>query len=1136
MASLKITVEGAVRGGSSTASSSSTSTAGAQAAQAEANALKQVEALLSRTSTLYQQINADAAKALGAAVATAEKSAAAMVSIADRGVKVREAGEARVTRVTETESQKRLKKIDAEFAKTEKLAERMEKTAAAAAKKRADDEIREIERVRQARVRAAGQAVGTGLRNVGSGLVSGANTVIGGVQQAGATATQGAGAAFSQALQGRLLSGDLFRAGGTLVSAGARAGGQLASAIAKGAGDALPGALTGLGSIVGAAFGPAGQLVGAIAGRVAGSVGGTIAKAIGAGFSIAGELGGVLGTAAGEIAGFVGDKLGLALKITAGAAIAAAFVGIRQAARAEDVTPAFEKLAQVTGDSVVSALGKLREATKGTISDLDLMKNANRAAALGAAGSVEDFGKMAEAARQLGKTVGVDVDYALESMVLGVGRLSPRILDNIGLMVRLEATNETYAASVGKTADELSAAEQRAAVLAEVMRQVNARLDGREIKRASDEFDRLQTVTSNVGTTLGTILLPAAAEVAKVGAEAGRSFDSFLSNNKASIAGNLSQAVARIGNGLKGAFNVVKTIKLSDIFDIAKASAEAMWAAVKYGGAQTFDFLKGEATGFASHLISKIGGAAGTGLGLLGKLIGGGGGGSAPSGGGYQFGGTSPRELKFGGTQFGFGKGALGSYQLDINEAVEQKRQFETEQAVALKENNERLDALKKSMDDAFGKVENLANAIEKRANGPGAAVSSAVRAGVSGIGKGLNAAIGFLDSNPFAKIPAGGGAADVRGQVIEIFKQLVPGEAVEALTRFVDEAKILPDDMVQLRNGLKDQLQQIKGSELADRITKPLRDFADQQDRVIADLRNKEDDLKRKQDDAIQAATKAAEDRAAAELELAQKFRELHVQNFERYAAVIRSILADVQAKRNQLAGIGGGFEPQGGLPLGLAKGIRLARRRAEKQRFEDIRNDPEYGTGSAQNFADDPERIQRILKRQAEREVGAGRRKSEAFDEFTSRKNFLNVTETDSLARVSEATSSEQVAAAKSIADAAVKYREAADRLSEVAGKEPGGPKKELEQKQGDAELAAEALKAGAKLEEEQKAATDKLVADFTADAQARKASGEAIVKNLSTVQDVLKEAVNENVALKKRVEQIEASVRQIANALKK
>jgi hypothetical protein len=92
---------------------------------------------------------------------------------------------------------------------------------------------------------------------------------------------------------------------------------------------------------------------------------------------------------------------------------------------AEGVEAAFKRI----GDE--STLEGLRKATKGTVSDLELMKAAVQANNFGI--PLKNLGSLLEFAHQRAKDTGQSVEYLVQSIVLGIGRKSPLILDNLGI-------------------------------------------------------------------------------------------------------------------------------------------------------------------------------------------------------------------------------------------------------------------------------------------------------------------------------------------------------------------------------------------------------------------------------------------------------------------------------------------------------------------------------------------------------------------------------------------------------------------------------------------------------------------------------------------------------------------------------
>ena len=99
--------------------------------------------------------------------------------------------------------------------------------------------------------------------------------------------------------------------------------------------------------------------------------------------------------------------------------------GISMAESADGVIHAFHNLDQP------GLLDNLRRATKGTVSDIELMKAAVKAKDFRI--PLEDLGKYLSFAQLKAQQTGQSLDYMVDSIVTGLGRKSPMILDNLGL-------------------------------------------------------------------------------------------------------------------------------------------------------------------------------------------------------------------------------------------------------------------------------------------------------------------------------------------------------------------------------------------------------------------------------------------------------------------------------------------------------------------------------------------------------------------------------------------------------------------------------------------------------------------------------------------------------------------------------
>lgn len=136
-----------------------------------------------------------------------------------------------------------------------------------------------------------------------------------------------------------------------------------------------------------------------------------------------------------------------------------------------------EQLAVSYGSSLDQILASVKETSNGTVSEMDIIASSNKAMMLGVSGSAEQMGQLMEIAALRGRAMGISTTQAFDDMVRGIGRMSPMILDNLGIVVDADGTYGAYAESIGKSASELSRSEKIQALLNKVLQEGNKLLD-----------------------------------------------------------------------------------------------------------------------------------------------------------------------------------------------------------------------------------------------------------------------------------------------------------------------------------------------------------------------------------------------------------------------------------------------------------------------------------------------------------------------------------------------------------------------------------------------------------------------------------------------------------------------------------
>lgn len=134
-----------------------------------------------------------------------------------------------------------------------------------------------------------------------------------------------------------------------------------------------------------------------------------------------------------------------------------------QAAQFEQSRQAFRGMVQSMGRDAEIEFGRIRAASAGLIDDKSLVESANKAMSLGI--PIEKLASLMEIARAKARDMGTTATSAFNDIAVGIGRGSPLILDNLGLVIKLGEVYEEYADSVNKTVEQLSSQDKKTALL-----------------------------------------------------------------------------------------------------------------------------------------------------------------------------------------------------------------------------------------------------------------------------------------------------------------------------------------------------------------------------------------------------------------------------------------------------------------------------------------------------------------------------------------------------------------------------------------------------------------------------------------------------------------------------------------------
>lgn len=172
-------------------------------------------------------------------------------------------------------------------------------------------------------------------------------------------------------------------------------------------------------------------------------------------------------------------------------------------------------------------LNAARKATGGLVGDLQLMKSAALMSSFDI--PMSNWPEMLGLVSKMAVRTGQDINYLMNSITTGVARLSPRILDNLGITVNLTDAYSSYAIQLGKTSDHLSEVEKRQAVVNVMMDAMREKTEGVNAAMAAGAgLKRLETRLDNFTTNV-------MGELLGVLEDAGYKIDRLFSSNVSNL-------------------------------------------------------------------------------------------------------------------------------------------------------------------------------------------------------------------------------------------------------------------------------------------------------------------------------------------------------------------------------------------------------------------------------------------------------------------------------------------------------------------------------------------------------------------------------------------------------------------------
>jgi hypothetical protein len=155
-------------------------------------------------------------------------------------------------------------------------------------------------------------------------------------------------------------------------------------------------------------------------------------------------------------------------------------------------------------------LAALREGSAGMVRDVDLMKSYNQAAQLVGKQFADRLPAAMQYTAKVAAATGQDQAFMIDSLVKGVGRLSPMILDNLGIQVQLSDATARAAQMFAVEEKALSKAQIQAGMMDVVLEKLRANTANMPdvTQSAAAGWARLQTSLKNTNDRVGMAMIP----------------------------------------------------------------------------------------------------------------------------------------------------------------------------------------------------------------------------------------------------------------------------------------------------------------------------------------------------------------------------------------------------------------------------------------------------------------------------------------------------------------------------------------------------------------------------------------------------------------------------------------------------
>ena len=195
--------------------------------------------------------------------------------------------------------------------------------------------------------------------------------------------------------------------------------------------------------------------------------------------------------------GLVGAYATLAANVFA---LSAAFGVLQRAAAVQQLEQGLTAIGQQSGIAMRSLSNGLKEATGNAIALEEAMRSTSMV--IGAGFDSSTLERLGTVARNASIALGRDTADSLARLTRGAVKLEPELLDELGIMVRLDEATEEYAKGIGKTANALTSFEKRQAFMNAVLEEGEKKYKALNDGVATNPYDQLAAAFADLTKSL----------------------------------------------------------------------------------------------------------------------------------------------------------------------------------------------------------------------------------------------------------------------------------------------------------------------------------------------------------------------------------------------------------------------------------------------------------------------------------------------------------------------------------------------------------------------------------------------------------------------------------------------------------